>query len=33
MMNWLPIFVLLTILVITFIPTPKSEESNDSLSC
>ena len=33
-MNWLPVFILITILVVTFIPTPKkSEESNDHLSC
>ena len=39
MMDWLPVFILLTILIVTFIPspktiaTPKSEESNDSLPC
>jgi hypothetical protein len=33
MMDWLPVFILLTILIVTFIPVPKSEESNDSVSC
>jgi hypothetical protein len=33
MMDWLPVFILLTILVVTFIPTPKAEESKDSLPC
>jgi hypothetical protein len=39
MMDWLPVFILLTILIVTFIPSPKaiaapkSEESNDSLPC
>lgn len=32
-MNWLPVFILLTILIVTFIPAPKTEESNDSLPC
>ncbi len=38
MMDWLPVFILLTIFIVTFIPSPKaigvtkSEESNDSLS-
>jgi hypothetical protein len=33
MMDWLPVFILLTILVVTFIPTPKAEETNDSMPC
>lgn len=32
-MNWLPIFILLTILIVTFIPAPKKEEVNDNASC
>lgn len=32
-MNWLPIIILFTIFVITFIPNPKTEEANDSLPC
>ncbi len=33
-MNWLPIFILLTILIVTFIPAPKKvEECKDSLPC
>ena len=33
MMDWLPVFILLTILIVTLIPAPKSEEPNDSLPC
>lgn len=33
-MNWLPVIILFTILIVTFIPSPKSvsaEESNDNV--
>lgn len=30
-MNWLPVIVLFTIFIVTFIPVPKKEEANDSL--
>ena len=32
-MNWLPVFILLTILIVTLIPVPQSEEANESLPC
>lgn len=34
-MNWLPVIILFTIFIVTFIPTPqkKREDSNDSLPC
>ncbi|VAW30926.1 hypothetical protein MNBD_CHLOROFLEXI01-3816 [hydrothermal vent metagenome] len=32
-MNWLPIFILLITLIVTFIPAPKTEEPNDSSPC
>jgi hypothetical protein len=33
MMDWLPVIVLFTILIVTFIPSPKTEDSSDSLPC
>lgn len=39
MMDWLPVFILLMILIVTFIPSPKAiaaskkDETNDSLPC